>query len=497
MSGTLGGLYPPLLWKNFEEICAIPHPSKKEVALREHLIKKFGKEGLGFETFVDQAGNLLIRKPATPGFENRKGVILQGHLDMVPEKLEGFGHNFDTDPIVPVIEDDWVTTGGKTTLGADNGIGVAAALAILEDPNVKHGPLDVLLTVDEETGLTGAFGLQKLFFRGEILLNLDSEEGPNEFFVGCSGGTNVVVTLPYERMKVHPHSIAMELTITGLSGGHSGLDVKDFKPNANKLLARFLYEVRDDIQIASLKGGTLRNAIAKTASVVFAFSRKDAEIIKNAIEKITADFKAEYATIDPGIHIRQEYVDVPPFVMDIYVQNGLIWSMFLCPDSTQRMSNDLPGLVETSSNFAIIETGKKSVKLTFMIRSSVNSARENLKKVFDEIFDATGATVVEFTGEYPGWQINPSSKIRKLMEQLYTESFDEEVKIVATHGGLECGVIGEVQPLDMISFGPVIKGAHTPQERVSISSTEKFWNFLVIVLENIPAKETDYPPYHC
>ncbi|HDJ34506.1 MAG TPA: aminoacyl-histidine dipeptidase [Bacteroidetes bacterium] len=486
MSADIQNLDPKALWKNFYKLTRIPRPSKKEGKIIQ-FIKEFGEE-LGLDTSVDAVGNVLIRKPATPGMENRKTVVLQGHLDMVPQKNSDKQFDFEKDPIEPLIDGEWVKANG-TTLGSDNGIGVAAAMTVLESKDLQHGPIEALFTVDEETGMTGAFGLKPGWLRGDILINMDSED-EGELYVGCAGGTNANMELTCREEPVPEGHRALQLTISGLKGGHSGIDIYLYKGNANKLLNRFLWHAtrKHGLRIASIDGGGLRNAIPREAVALVTVPAAEEAAVMEYVKQTEAVFRNEYATIDPDLKFKAQKAELPSSVIDAETQKNLVNAVYACPNDVIRMSNDMPGLVETSTNLARIKSEEGRIEVLCLLRSSVDSAREALKEQFVAVFEPAGAKIV-FDGEYPGWKPNMDSPILKTMQEVYNSKFGRVPEIKAIHAGLECGLLGGVYPnLDMISFGPTIRYPHSPDEKVHIGSVKKFWDFLVETLKAIPKK---------
>ncbi len=487
MSNEIVNLEPKLLWENFYKLTQIPRPSKKELKAAE-AVAEFGRS-LGLETIQDEVGNVIIRKPATPGMENKKGVILQGHIDMVPQKNSDKVHDFEKDPIETYIEDGWVTANG-TTLGADNGIGVAAAMAILQSDDIEHGPLEVLVTIDEETGMTGANELKPGVLKGDILLNMDSED-EGELYVGCAGGTNANVTFTFKEYPFPSHdSKAFRIAVTGLKGGHSGLDINIGRANANKLLFRFLkYAVANlGVRLSSVDGGSLRNAIPREAFAIVAVPEKNRDEFIKALKDHESIFKNEYSSTEPGLKLDAEEVEHPEFIMNEVVQDDVINSIQACPNGVIRMSADMEGLVETSTNLAIVKSDKEHVYVQCLIRSSVDTAKEDVESMHDSLFRLAGAEI-DFDGQYPGWKPNPDSPILKTMSKVYENKWGKIPKIKGIHAGLECGILGNTYPnWDMISFGPTIRYPHSPDEKVNIESVQKFWDFLVETLKNIPEK---------
>lgn len=486
MSKILFNLKPNRLWQIFEEMCEIPHPSKHEDAMREFVVNFAKKNNLEFE--VDEVGNVVIRKPATKGMENRKGIILQGHLDMVPQANSDIEHDFTKDPIKPRIDGEWVKATG-TTLGADNGIGVSTSLAILESKEIQHGPLEALFTIDEETGMTGAFGLKPGFLKGDILMNLDSED-EGELFIGCAGGTNGSFTFTYKEVNVPKNFKAFKISVTGLKGGHSGCDIHLYRGNANKILFRYLKhaETKHGLRLASVDGGTLRNAIPREAFAVFVVPADKAGEIPKCVADMYEIIRKEYATVEPDFKMTVEETSMPANLIDEITQKNFINAIVACPNDVIRMSNDMQGLVETSTNLAIVKSDNGKIEVRCLLRSSVDSAKEYLEQTFASLFELAGADIV-FDGQYPGWKPNPHSPILEVMIKGYENQFGTKPKISAIHAGLECGLIGGVFPnLDMISFGPTIRNPHSPDEKVNIETVNKFWDYILQTLENVPAK---------
>ncbi|MBE0638787.1 MAG: aminoacyl-histidine dipeptidase [Bacteroidales bacterium] len=486
MNTNLSGLKPEAIWKNFELLTRIPRPSKKEGRIIQFM-KEFG-EKLRLETIVDEVGNVIIRKPATPGMEDRKGIILQGHLDMVPQANSDKQFNFETDPIEAYVDGEWVTANG-TTLGADNGMGVAAAMAVLEAGDLVHGPVEALFTVDEETGMTGAFNLKPGLLKGDILLNMDSED-EGELYIGCAGGVNANVTYEYEEMAANENSVGFRVMLSGMKGGHSGIDIPLYRANANKLLFRFLKKASVElcVRIAEVEAGSLRNAIPREAWAILAVDKDKVEALKTLLADFEKTVKNEYKTADPDLKVTFEIVDLPKKVMNEMAQQDLIHAVYACPNGVIRMSNDMEGLVETSTNMAIVTVKNGVAIVKNLLRSSVDSAKHDLGETVKSVFELAGAKV-ELTGDYPGWKPNPDSPILKEMLEIYNNKFGKVPEIKAIHAGLECGLLGGVYPQwDMISFGPTIRHPHSPDEKVHIGSVEKFWDFLVETLKHVPKK---------
>jgi dipeptidase D len=486
MSKEILSLEPKAIWENFYALTQIPRPSKHEDAIQEYMMK-FGQD-LGLETIKDAVGNIIIKKPATPGFEDRMGVVLQGHLDMVPQKNADTEHDFEKDPIVAIIDGEWVTADG-TTLGADNGMGVAAAMAVLQATDIEHGPVEALFTADEETGMTGAFGLQSDVLNGDILLNMDSED-EGELYVGCAGGIDANVTMKYKEEKLEKGYVAHKLYMKGLKGGHSGMEIILGRGNSNKLLFRFMKFAtkKFKMKLASVDGGSLRNAIPRESFAVVAVPEKHNEEFLAAIPEFEATYKAELSAVEPDLTFFAEATDVPKKVFKKKSQKNLINAIYACPNGVIRMSDDMEGLVETSLNLARVYSENGIITIQALIRSSVNSAKEDLAQMVSSTFELAGGKV-KLEGEYPGWKPNMESPILKTMQNVYNDKYGKIPEIKAIHAGLECGLLGAVYPnWDMISFGPTIRFPHSPDEKVKIDTVAKFYDFLLETLKNVPVK---------
>ena len=486
MSKDLLSLEPKLLWKNFYQLTRIPRPSKKE-GNAVKFVEAIGKS-LNLETITDKVGNVIIRKPATPGFENRKGVILQSHLDMVPQKNSDKKHDFEKDPIEAFVEDGWVKAKG-TTLGADNGIGVAATIAVLQSKDIAHGPIEALFTIDEETGMTGANNLQPGILKGDILINMDSED-EGELYVGCAGGSNANARFSFKEEPVPAKSVAFRVSLTGLKGGHSGMDINMGRGNANKLMFRFIKNVVAtlDTRLASIDGGSLRNAIPREAFAELVVPEANVQEFQETVNDFQEMFKQEYGSVEPDLKFNAEKTGLPLFVIDEMVQDDLINAIQGCPNGVIRMSSDMDGLVETSLNLAIVKSENHEVKALALIRSSVESAKEDVESTMESIFRLAGAEIW-FDGQYPGWKPNLDSAVLKTMQKVYQDKWGKIPEIKAIHAGLECGILGSVYPnWDMISFGPTIRFPHSPDEKVNVDTVNLFWQFLVETLKNIPVK---------
>jgi len=485
MNNELLQLQPERLWYYFTEILKIPRPSKKEEKILAYLLE-FGKQR-NLETLQDAIGNILIRKPATEGMENRKSVVLQSHVDMVCEKNSDVDFDFNNDAIKARIDGEWVKATG-TTLGADDGIGIAAQLAILEAKDIPHGPIECLFTIDEETGLTGAFGLKSGFLQSTILLNLDSED-EGELFIGCAGGKDTVIKMTYKKETISADHQFFKVIVKGLVGGHSGDDIQKGRANANKLVNRILYKgINDfDLLLADINGGNLRNAIAREAYAIVGVPSSKAEEFKSHVMGFNKTARAEYHVTEPNLSIEIENSETPVFVIDNNTTKKLIWSLYACPHGVIAWSADIPNFVETSTNLAAVKCQEDKILITTSQRSSVESAKEDIGNMVASVFNLAGAKVEHSEG-YPGWTPNPDSEIVEISRNLYSKLFGQEPKVLAIHAGLECGLIGDVYPgMDMISFGPTIKGAHSPDERLNIKTARKFWDLTLAILENIPS----------
>jgi dipeptidase D len=478
-------LQPAKVWAYFNEILSIPRISKREEKIIAYLIG-FAKQH-NLEYNQDQVGNLLISKPATKGMENRKGIILQSHADMVGEKQAGVKHDFDKDPIQAHIEKGWVKARG-TTLGADDGIGIAASLAILDSDNIAHGPIECLFTIDEESGMTGALGLQPGFLKGSVLLNLDSED-EGELFIGCAGGTDTVATFKYKTGRAKRNWIAMRIVVGGLQGGHSGDEIHRGFGNSIKILNRFLWNAnqRFKIRLASMEGGKARNAIPREAEAVILVPAGSLELIRVYFESFLQIIKGEKERLEPEFTMTMEQERIPEFAMRRKFQRRLFNALYACPHGVISMSQEIPGLVETSTNLASVKhSGEDSLEIVTSQRSSVESAKQDIADRMGSLFKLIGASV-RHSGGYPGWKPDTDSEILKVSENIYRDLFKQEPDVKAIHAGLECGLFLQKYPdLDMISFGPTIKGAHTPEERIDIETVEKFWLFLLEMLKQTP-----------
>jgi len=483
---SVRNLEPKELWNHFADLNAVPRPSKKEERVVQFMID-FG-EKLGLETKTDAIQNVIIKKPATPGMENRKTVILQSHLDMVHQKNADTIFDFDTQGIEMLVDGDWVKANG-TTLGADNGIGVAAIMAVLASKDIPHPAIEAMFTVDEETGMTGAIKLDGSNFQGEILLNLDTEDD-DELSIGCAGGIDTNTSYTYQEVPIEPDTVFLTISIRGLLGGHSGMDIDKGRGNANKLLNRILYDLIPlyPFQLISIDGGSLRNAIPRESTAVIGVGKEYVEFVTAEIQKKATEIKNEFKTVESLLSIEVEQKGEGTTAVAYDDQYKIFSSIYAVHNGVYRMSPDIEGLVEASSSLArvIVKEGKFITQS--LQRSSVESSKSDVANAVRASFESIGASVVQ-NGDYPGWQPNPNSEILNLMHRMYVDKFNEEPQIKACHAGLECGILGKHLPgVDMISFGPNIRAAHSPDEKVQISSVQKFWGYFLDVLKNIPAK---------
>jgi dipeptidase D len=480
MSNPIRSLEPNALWNNFADLNAIPRPSKKEEKVRQFMVL-FG-ENLGLETIVDPVGNVIIRKPASKGMENRKAIVMQSHLDMVCQKNNDIDFDFDTQGIEMLVDGDWVKAKG-TTLGADNGIGVASIMSVLESGDIVHPAIEALFTIDEETGMTGAMGLQEGYLEGEILLNLDTEDD-DEIGVGCAGGIDITAFKTCELIATPGSAVAFKITVTGLRGGHSGMDIHRGFANANKVMNRILFTMNDAVSIAEIDGGGLRNAIPRESNVLIVCA--DEERLKALLNRVSSEIRKEFHSIEKGLEILIEPADVPKRVISETEQDALLRTIDAVHNGVFRMSPDIEDLVETSNNLARVLLKDGEIKISCLTRSSVESGKMDLANQIKSGLEL-GGFEVELSGSYPGWKPNPDSAILKVLEGIYENIFNKKPQVLACHAGLECGILGTNYPeMDMISFGPTIRGAHSPDERASISSSQKYWRYLLEILKNIP-----------
>lgn len=479
-------LDPQCIWKNFYALTQVPRPSGHLEKIQQFLLD-FGKQ-VGVEAFKDPAENIVFRKPATPGMENRKGVILQAHMDMVPQKTPDSPHNFETDAIQPWIDGEWVKA-TNTTLGADNGLGVAAIMSVMEDKSLVHGPVEALITADEETHMVGVNNLPSGELHGDILLNLDTELW-GEFVIGSAGGVDVTATLDYQEVDTDPTDAAVKVTLQGLRGGHSGLEIQEGRGNANKMMVRFVREAIEETEarLASWHGGNMRNAIPFKAEVVLTLPKENVEALKELAADWLADFQEEYAPIEKNIQLTVEEVATPAKQVPVELQDNLINVIYACHNGVFRMIPHYLDVVETSSNLAIIDIAEGKTAMKILVRSSREDMKENLVKTLESCFNMAGMKV-EATGDYAGWDPNPDSEILGLLLKEYKELFGKDGVVQVVHAGLECSVIlGKYPHLDVVSLGPTLESPHTTTERALISTVEPFWQLLKKTLADIPEK---------
>lgn len=483
---TIDNLDPKCVWKNFYALTRVPRPSKKEGKVIEFMLN-FGKN-LGLETSRDEIGNVIIKKPATPGMENRKGVILQGHLDMVPQNNSDVEHDWEKDPVETYIDGDWVRAKG-TTLGADDGLGCAIAMAVLESKDIAHGPIEALFTIDEETGMTGANFLKGGLLDGDILINLDSEtEG--ELYVGCAGGIDTDATFRYKSEPVEKDRETYAVIVKGLRGGHSGMEINEGRGNSNKFLARLILPIVRDLNadLVSINGGNMRNSIPREGTAILSIAPEKVNKAKNIIKRTVKDILDEFTPVEPNIDIRFEKAEKAKKIIPHDVAMNIIRAIYACPFNVDRMSLEMPGMVETSNNLSIVKTGTNKVSIITLMRGASDSAKHNLRDAIRCTFELAGADV-KFSGEYSGWKPNMNSDIMNTMKECYKRLYNVEPEIKAIHAGLECGILATNYPhWDMISCGPTLMSPHSPDERLSIPTVSKFWKFIVEVLKSIPVK---------
>ena len=484
MSNELRKLEPICLWNKFADLNGVPRPSKKEERIIE-FIKAFGNS-LGLETFEDQIRNVIIRKPATPGMENRKSIVLQSHLDMVHQKNNETVFDFDVQGIEMFVDNDWIKAKG-TTLGADNGIGVATIMAILESDSIPHPAIEALFTIDEETGMTGALNLKAGILKGSILLNLDTEQD-DEIDIGCAGGIDVTAVGNYQMEELPADYSAWRISVKGLNGGHSGMDIHKGLGNANKIMNRLLYKGFElfGLAVSEINGGSLRNAIPRESESIIILPKNKINDFNTAFEQLIKDIKFELKTTEPTLQIGLQEAPLPNLIMNSDFQIQLINAIYSVSNGVYRMSADIDNLVETSNNLArvIVKDGK--IFIACLTRSSIESSKMDLAQALEANFKMANLQV-SFSGSYPGWTPNVSSPILKVLTSVYEQLYQKKPKVVACHAGLECGILGKNYPnMDMISFGPTILGAHSPDERVSISSVQKYWRFVLEILKAIP-----------
>ena len=484
--GEIRNLKPECIWRNFDALTQVPRPSGHLEKVQKFLLDFAAS--VGVEAFQDPAGNIVMRKPATPGMENRKVVTMQAHMDMVPQKAPESTHNFETDPIETYIDGEWVKAKG-TTLGSDDGMGVAAIMAVMEAKDLKHGPVEALITADEETGMYGANDLPEGELQGDILMNLDSETW-GKFVIGSAGGIDVTATLDYKEVATDTEDAAVKVTLKGLRGGHSGLEINEGRGNANKLMVRFVREAIEETEarLTSWHGGNMRNAIPFKAEVVLTLPKENVEALKEMVAEWKADFEDEFKTIESGIEFFAEEVETPKMEVPVEIQDNLVDAIYACHDGVIRFIPVYPDVVETSSNLAIIdiEDGKAAIKI--LARSSREDMKDYVATMLESCFNMAGMKV-EMSGSYGGWDPNPDSEVLNLLKKVYKEQNGEEGIVQVDHAGLECSVIlGKYPHMDVVSFGPTLRSPHTTTERCLIATIEPFWNLLKGALEQIPAK---------
>ncbi|MDO4213678.1 MAG: aminoacyl-histidine dipeptidase [Bacteroidales bacterium] len=485
---TIKDLNPSIVWNNFYGLTRCPRPSKHEEVVREHLLA-WAKEH-NVEAFADETGNVIMRVPATPGYENRRGVILQGHMDMVPQKNADVEHDFLKDPIETWVDGEWIKAKG-TTLGADNGLGVALAMSVAEDKNLKHGPVEVLVTYDEETGMTGAKALKPGILKGDILLNLDSED-EDELCIGCAGGLDAVADFKYRSYKTPGGYLGYKIDIKGLSGGHSGMDISLYRANANKIMVRALIELIEKygVKVADFTGGSLRNAIPFEAESVIAVPPGMEGKVRKVCDKLFKNAMSKFKESDPNMCIKLVKLDEAPVK---YIEEGVMLNackaIAICPSNVIRMSQTMPGLTETSINLAVVRCKNGHLTVASLMRSAIDEAKEDLANRIKYIFEFAGAEI-KFSGGYSGWVPKPDTPMIKVLNDTHTKVFGKPMKILATHGGLECALLGAKYPhWEMVSIGPTVMFPHSPDEKAHIPSVERTWEFLKAVLEAIPEKQ--------
>ncbi len=484
---SIHDLEPKSIWKNFYDLTQIPRPSKKEEQIIR-FAKEFG-ENLGLETIVDHIGNVIIRKPATAGYENRMGVILQAHLDMVPQKNEGTEHDFEKDPIQTHVDDGWLKAKG-TTLGADNGIGVAAAMSVLQDTELEHGPVEALFTIDEETGMTGANELKPGLLQGDILLNLDSED-EGELYIGCAGGVDSTGVFKPDFEDTPAAMTAYRISVKGLKGGHSGMDINLGRGNANKIINALMTvaAAKYGLRLAEIDGGSLRNAIPREAFATVVIKEEHEATFPKFVEEFAAIALSEFEKADPDLTVEVEKTELPAKLIDAKTQAGLFEAVAKCPNGVIAMTADMPDVVETSSNLAVVKSENDTITIATLQRSSVDEDKAILAAQIREVFSSAGAEATS-TGDYPGWKPNVDSAILKTMKDTYNAKYGKVPAVKVIHAGLECGILGAAYPnWDMISFGPTIRNPHSPDEKVHIESVGLFWEYLVETLKNVPEKK--------
>ena len=480
----IANLQPQAIWKNFDLLTQVPRPSGHLEKVQQFLLDWAREKGV--EAFQDEAGNVIMRKAASPGMENRKCVTLQGHMDMVPQKTKESTHNFETDPIQTYIDGEWVKAKG-TTLGADDGMAVATIMAIMEDDSLKHGPIEGFITADEETTMHGVNHMKADVIQGDILLNLDNEtEG--EMIIGSAGGVNMNATLEYKEEETDAADVAVKVVLRNLLGGHSGLEINEGRCNANKAMARLVQDAIANFEacLSEWKGGNMRNAIPREAEVVLTLPKENLAALKEVVDEWRETLVGEYGSIEKDLTLTIEEVALPAHIVPAEIQDNLVNALCAAHNGVLRFIPEVPSIVETSSNLAIVEIGEGKAKFLILIRSSRDSMRECCAETLESAFSMAGMKV-ELSGDYPAWQPNPHSEIVELMKDIYRELFNAENRVQVIHAGLECGVIGALRPnMDLVSFGPTLRSPHTPNERCHIPSVGKYWDFVKTILERIP-----------
>lgn len=482
----IANLQPQAIWKNFDLLTQVPRPSGHLEKVQQFLLDWAAQKGV--EAFKDEAGNIIMRKPASAGMEDRKIVTLQGHMDMVPQKTKESTHNFETDPIETYIDGDWVKAKG-TTLGSDDGMAVATIMAVMEDPTLKHGPIEGFITADEETTMYGVNHMKADVIEGEILLNLD-DETEGEMIIGSAGGVNMTATLEYKPLEPDATDAAVKITLHKLFGGHSGLEINEGRCNANKAMARIVQDAIANFEacLASWQGGNMRNAIPASAEVVLTLPKENVEALKEAIDEWRQTLREEYAPVETTMELDVEDAPLPKYIVPAEIQDNLVDALCAVHNGVLRMISYDKQIVETSSNLAIVEIAEGKVRFLILIRSSRDSMRECCVETLESAFSMAGMKV-ETDGDYPAWQPNPQSEIVELMKGIYKELFQQDNLVTVVHAGLECGVIGALRPhMDMVSFGPTLRSPHTPNERCNIPSVARYWTFVKTILERIPKK---------
>ena len=483
MANSIKDLDPQIIWKNFYLLTQVPRPSGHLDKIQQFLLDWAKQHGI--EAFKDGAGNIVMRKPATPGRENAKCAVLQAHMDMVPQKVDESNHNFETDPIETYIDGDWVKAKG-TTLGSDDGMGVAAIMAVMESTDIKHGPLEALITADEESTMYGVNNLSADTLKADILLNIDNET-MGEFVIGSAGGVNISATMQYKEVALEEGDIAVKVLLKGLRGGHSGLEINEGRGNANKLMARFVRQAiaDDEARLCSWQGGNMRNAIPRTATVVLSIPKENLDDLRDLAQYCQQVFTDELHGVEEGIALTVEETEMPTGRVPEEIQDNLVDALMACHDGVLRYIPSIPSVVETSSNLGIVTIGGGEASILILARSSNETMMEYIQEMQESCFSMAGMKV-EYGGNYGAWQPNFDSPIVAKMVEVYRNIFDEEARVEVCHAGLECSIIGGVYPnMDLVSFGPTLRSPHTPDERCSISSVAKFWPFLKALLEAI------------